>query len=103
MDVYESIIKGLNEAIDHKEGKLKARVTKCTVNPAPEYDPKQIKATRVSLGMSQATFALVMGVSVKTVEAWETGTNKPMGPARRLLSLINAEPSMITKFNVISA
>ena len=103
MGVYESIIKGLNQAVEYEQGKGKARVTKCTVNPAPEFNPQDIKAVRNSLGMTQITFAEVMGVSPKTVEAWEAGTNKPIGSARRFLSVLQTDPSMLTKCNIISA
>ena len=103
MGVYESIIKGLNEAIDFETGKGKARIAKCTVNPAPEFDAKQIREARLSLGMTQTTFAQVMGVSVKTVEAWEAGTNRPVGAARRLLSILQADPSMLAELDIISA
>ena len=103
MGVYESIIKGLNEAIDYEQGKGKARVTKCTVNPAPEFNAQQIRDVRLSLGMTQLTFAEVMGVSQKTVEAWEAGTNKPAGSARRFLSVLQSDPSTLAKFNIISA
>lgn len=103
MSIYESIIKGLNEAIDYENGKGTARVTKCTVNPAPDYDATQIKELRQSLGMTQLTFAEVVGVSQKTVEAWEAGTNKPIGAARRFLSVLQADPSMLAKFNIVVA
>lgn len=103
MGVYKSIIKGLNEAVDYENDKITARTTKCTVNPAPEFDAKQIRDARLSLGMTQTTFAQVMGVSIKTVEAWEAGTNKPVGAARRLLSMLQADPSMLAKLNIISA
>ncbi len=103
MSVYESIIKGLNEAIAYENGEGNARVVKCTVNPAPEFNAEEIKDVRLSLGMTQVTFAQVMGVSVKTVEAWEAGTNKPIGSARRLLSFLRSDPGMISRFNVISA
>ena len=103
MGVYESIIQGLNEAIDYENGKGKARVAKCTVNPAPEFNAEQIKEVRLSLGMTQVTFAEVMGVSLKTVEAWEAGTNKPIGSARRFLSVLKADPSTLTKCDIISA
>ena len=103
MSVYESIIKGLNEAIDYENGKGKARVVKCTVNPAPEFNAQQIKDVRLSLGMTQITFAEVMGVSPKTVEAWEAGTNKPIGAARRFLSVLKTDPSMLSKCDIISA
>lgn len=102
MSVYESIIKGLNEAVEFESGKGKARTAKCTVNPAPEFSSQEIKDIRLNFGMTQATFAEVMGVSVKTVEAWESGTNKPIGSARRFLSVIKAEPELLAKVNIIS-
>ena len=103
MSVYESIIKGLNEAVDYESGKGKARVTKCTVNPAPEFSSQEIRDIRLDFGMTQVTFAEVMGVSVKTVEAWEAGTNKPIGSARRFLGVIKDYPELLTKTNIISA
>ena len=103
MGVYESILKGLNEAIDFETGKGKARTARCTVIPAPEFDANQIRDARLSLGMTQTTFAQVMGVSIKTVEAWEAGTNRPAGAARRLLGMLQADPSMLQKYNIISA
>jgi putative transcriptional regulator len=44
-----------------------------------------------------------MGVSTKTVEAWEAGTNKPIGSARRFLSVLKSDPSLLNKCNIISA
>ena len=53
--------------------------------------------------MTQATFAEAIGVSVKTVEAWEAGTNKPIGIARRFLSVIKTDPDFFTKTNIVTA
>ncbi len=103
MSVYDSIIQGLNEAIEYEKGNLSARKIKCTVNPAPDFDAQEIKAVRLSLGMTLATFAEVMGVSQKTVEAWESGKNKPLGTARRFLSALKTDPSLLTKCGIISA
>lgn len=103
MNIYESIIKGLNEAIDYEKGTGTARTASCTINPAPDFEAQEIKKVRLSLGMTQITFAEVMGVSVKTVEAWEAGTNKPIGSARRLLSILQKEPTMLLKCNIVSA
>ena len=38
--------------------------------------------------MTQALFADYMGVSPKTVEAWENGKNHPTGSACRLISML---------------
>ena len=38
--------------------------------------------------MTQRVFADYLGVSVKTVEAWERGRTHPTGPANRLISFL---------------
>ena len=101
--MYNSLITALNEAIDYENGKGNARVMRFTVSPVPEYDAATVKAVRGSLGLTQSAFAQVMGVSVKTVEAWEMGQNKSAGAARRLLSLLQKEPAILSRFNIISA
>lgn len=98
MNAYESIIKGLQEAISYESGNGTARTVKCTVNPAPDYDAKQIKDVRNSLGLTQIAF----GVSPKAVEAWEAGTNKPNGSARRLISMLQADPTILAKFEILN-
>ncbi len=102
MSVYESIMQGLNEAVEYEKGNLKAKSYKCTVNPVPDFNSNEIKEVRSSLNMTQSTFAAVMGVSVKTVEAWESGTNKPIGVARRLLSMLQKDTSLPMKYNIVS-
>lgn len=34
-----------------------------------------------------------MGVSVKTVQAWESGRNKPNGSSARLLQILQVSPN----------
>lgn len=40
-------------------------------------------------------FAQMLGVSKKTVEAWEAGTNVPNGSAMRLLQLLEDKPQVV--------
>jgi putative transcriptional regulator len=102
MDVYKSIMTGLNEAVGYEKGAVKARKIKCTVNPVPDFSAQEIKSVRNNLQMTQATFAVVMGVSKKTVEAWEVGTNRPIGTARRMLSMLQTDPALPIKYNIVS-
>lgn len=103
MGVFESITKGLNEAIEYEQGKNKnVRTAKCIVSPIPEFNANEIKSVRNSLNMTQNTFAAVMGVSVKTVEAWESGTNKPIGTARRMLSILQKDNNAPIKYDIIA-
>ncbi|MCM1316402.1 MAG: helix-turn-helix domain-containing protein [Prevotella sp.] len=102
MSVYESIIQGLNEAIEYEKGTVKAKTAKLTVAPLPDIASGDVKSIRLSLNMTQVIFAEVIGVSVKTVEAWEAGTNTPSGIARRMLSLLQSDPSLPEKYKILS-
>lgn len=93
MNVYDSIIQGLNEAVEFTNGNKKvARVERINVVPIYNFSADEIKAIRTSLKMTQSVFALVMGVSKKTVEAWEQGVNRPSGSSCRLLYFYKLHP-----------
>ena len=98
MDVYESIVQGLEEALEHAKGQRELRIVSPAVLPLKEFAPAEIREIRVQLGLTQVIFAGFMGVSIKTVEAWEAGRNKPEGPARRMLSMIQNDPTIILQF-----
>ncbi|MCD8014842.1 MAG: helix-turn-helix domain-containing protein [Lachnospiraceae bacterium] len=103
MSVYESIMTGLTEAVEDaksSEKKLQRRIV--TVIPVKEYQADEVKKIRKSTEMSQKTFAAYMGVSEKTVEAWEAGMNHPSGAASRLLSMIEADKGFIEKYPFVS-
>lgn len=102
INVFEDIVQGLKEAIAYEQGTGKARVQKLTINPVGEMTPAEIKEVRHSLNMSQVTFAIVMGVSTKTVEAWEAGTNRPNGSARRFMKALKNDPQLVEKCDIIS-
>lgn len=102
--VYESIMIGLNEATEDaksKDKKLKRRVV--TVAPVKEYQADEVKRIRKATGMSQKIFASYMGVSDKTVEAWEAGTNHPSGAASRLLNMMEMNENLIEEFPFVTA
>lgn len=46
---------------------------------------------------SQAAFAGLMGVSVRTVQDWEQGRRKPSGPAQALLRIAEQRPDVFTQ------
>ena len=68
----------------------------------PDISAEDIKAIRIKLGFTQAVFAAVIGVSTKTVEAWEKGTNQPIGPARRMISLIQFDPEILQSYHIVN-
>ena len=53
--------------------------------------------------MSQKIFASYLGVSDKTVEAWESGTNHPSGAASRLLNMMEMNEKLVEEFPFVTA
>ena len=98
MSVYKSIMQGLSEAIDYQQGKINARKTKLTIKPVTTFNNNEIKRIRQKTGLSQVVFAGSLGVSPKTVEAWENGRNKPEGASRRLLEVVRDDPGFLQRF-----
>lgn len=56
------------------------------------YPEPEVKAIREKTGLSQSNFALLIGVSKRTLENWEQGRRHPTGPAKVLLRLLNDDP-----------
>ena len=103
--VGQSIIQGLKEAIAfEKSGALAgARVRQIAIKPLSHYNNREIKRIRESLKLTQRSFALLMGVSIKTVEAWENGRNEPNGTAQRMLYLLKTDAKLPEKYALIGA
>jgi putative transcriptional regulator len=58
-----------------------------------------IEATeaRLKLGLSQADFAAMLGVSARTLQDWEQGRREPSGAAKALLKVAVAAPKTVRK------
>ena len=98
-NVYDSIMSGLTEAVEdvnRRDKKLKRRVV--SIIPVKEYSAMEIQKIRKDTGMSQKLFASYMGVSNKTVEAWEAGINHPSGAASRILSMMEMDEKLTEEF-----
>ena len=98
MSVYESIMQGLTEAADYQKSKISLRRMKLTIKPVDTFNTDDIKLIRQKTGLSQVIFAGSMGVSPKTVEAWENGRNKPEGASRRLLEIVRDDSGFLERF-----
>jgi putative transcriptional regulator len=57
------------------------------------YPP--VAAARTASGLSQARFAALMGVSVRTLQEWEQGRRKPSGAAQTLLAVAMRHPGVL--------
>lgn len=98
-NVYKSIMTGLTEAIeDAQSAEKKLKRNTVTIVPIKEYLAADIQKIRKSTGFSQRLFAGYLGVSTKTVEAWEAGINQPSGTASRLLNMLEMNEHLIEDF-----
>ena len=59
--------------------------------------PVPVKEIRYKLKQSQAEFALMIGVSVATLQSWEEGRHQPDGPAQALLRVAAKNPKIVAK------
>ncbi len=52
---------------------------------------------RRKTGLSQARFAELLGVSVRTLQDWEQGRRAPSGAARTLLLIAERDPEALSR------
>jgi putative transcriptional regulator len=60
--------------------------------PPRDLDVRAIRLASAEGYVHQATFAAMIGVSVRTLQGWEQGRRRPTGSARALLILIASYP-----------
>ena len=58
-------------------------------------DVPPVTAARMKSGLSQADFARLLGVSVRTLQDWEQGRRQPSGAARTLITIAEQRPKML--------
>lgn len=73
VDFFSGMKEGLDEALAYEKGKASEE----TITRKRSLPDVNVKAERKSLDMTQKDFANVLGVSKRTVEAWETGRSTP--------------------------
>ena len=101
---FNSIMAGLSESLEYAKGNTsKARKVSISIAELPTFHDKEIKKIREDLNLTQKNFAFVLGVSPKTVEAWESCRNIPQGTAQRFLQILQfGGKKMLQDFNVLS-
>lgn len=86
-ELFEGLKTALEEAVEITKGNKTGRVTHIKITPLNDFHKDEIKKMRVDAGYTQSMFAKYMGVSKKTVEAWECGNSHPNGSAKRLMQI----------------
>jgi len=87
---FRNLVKSVRQAGRIRRGQMK---------PSRVYTfrPTEIKSIRSKLGKSQSEFALMIGVSVATLQNWEQGRRTPEGPAKALLKVAAQNPEAVAE------
>lgn len=87
---FSKLVASIKEAGEIKAGRKK---------PSRKYEiaPPDIKMVREKLHLSQKEFAMLIGVSTRTLQNWEQGRRKPVGPANALLKIASKNPKAVLK------
>lgn len=60
-----------------------------------QVDVSFVVSARNQVGLSQSEFAQLLGVSVRTLQAWEQGRIKPSGAAQTLMRIAHKHPEVL--------
>jgi putative transcriptional regulator len=54
-----------------------------------------LAASRLRIGLSQSEFAMLLGVSLRTLQEWEQGRRAPSGAAKSLITIAIKRPDVL--------
>ncbi len=84
-DIGQEILQGIR---DIKAGRIGRRYT---------IESYPIVRAREKSGLSQAKFAELLGVSIRTIQDWEQGRREPNAAAKTLIKVAELHPSVLRK------
>ena len=84
-DIGQEILQGIR---DIKAGRIGRRYT---------IESYPIVRAREKSGLSQAKFAQLLGVSIRTIQDWEQGRREPNAAAKTLIKVAELHPSVLRK------
>jgi putative transcriptional regulator len=85
---FSKLLTSIKQAGEIRRGTMKpSRVTKIAI--------PNVRRIRSRLGLSQTEFAMMIGVSARTVQNWEQKRREPEGAAKALLLVADRHPEMV--------
>ena len=94
-DKFDRLMKSTQQAVEHAQGKRNDLRTTLLPKPPAQMKADDIVKLRKRLECSQAVFANVLNISVKTVQSWEQGAGQPSGAALKLLAIAEKNPKVL--------
>jgi putative transcriptional regulator len=93
--LFSEFRQSLEQAVEHASGKRFDLRSTALPAPPKRMTKNEIVKLRERLNCSQALFARVLNVSVKTVQAWEQGVREPSDAALKLLTIAQNRPDVL--------
>ena len=89
-ELFDNLVQSLEEAVQIHRGEAK---------PSRQFvfKSEDVREIREKFHKSQAEFARMIGVSLDTLQNWEQGRRKPVGPARALLLVAARAPRAVER------
>ena len=83
-DLSDELIEAAKEIKAHKKGALNPKIVR-----------NDVIAARNNLELSQTQFAVLLGVSKRTLEQWEQERREPSQAAQRLIQIALRKPEVL--------
>ena len=87
LPLADRLRQSLTEGMEYARGQVD--LAKSIVPAGRSYAGEEVVAIRTRRQMSQAQFAKLLAVNVKTLQSWEQGVRKPSKPTMRLLQIFD--------------
>lgn len=99
LDFENLLEESVSQINQYAEGNTEnVEVVTYKLHDLPQIDLYTVKKLRKELEATQKTFGDVLGVSTRTVEAWEVGRSISNGSATRLMQLMLNNPAIKQTF-----
>lgn len=94
---FQMLLEGVQACVEHYHGLRPDSDFRITVLPKPPEPMRaeEVSALRERIGVSQRVFAMTLNVSIKTVQAWESGARIADGGNLALLRLAERHPEVV--------
>ncbi|HEV8383560.1 MAG TPA: helix-turn-helix domain-containing protein [Candidatus Acidoferrales bacterium] len=93
--IFQQLKESLESALAYERGENPhVRVTFLPDIPKT-ITPREVRAIRKSLKVSQTRFAVLLNVSPKAVQSWEQGERRPRSAALKLLYIAKKNPKVL--------
>jgi len=87
---FDKLAESIRQAGKIKRGSMKTSRVRTV-------EPEDVRTIRRRLNKTQSEFAMMIGVSVATLQNWEQGRRRPDGPAQALLKIASKNPRAVAE------